>query len=156
MPEEMGGPYVSAAVFCHTALLETSRQLSIIRILDQLTIQVPKFPPGFSLPEGVSLPVPAAQITMVIVIKSGVYKGKATIKMQPKSPTGKDLPVAQFPTLLEGGERGIQVIMPMAIVFQEEGVYWFEVGLDNPPLVLTKVPLTVMHHEVPIQQIGTQ
>ena len=153
MAEEMGGPYVSIAAFCQTALTESTRQLSIIRILDQVTIQIPKLPPGAKLPAGVTLPVPPAQITMVIVLKSGLYKGKATIKMQPRSPTGKDLPVAQFPTLLEGEERGIQVVMPMAIVFQEEGVYWFDVGLENPPMLLTRVPLRVMHYEVPIQQM---
>lgn len=149
MPEETGGPYVSVAAFCQTALLESTHQLSMIRIVDQLTIQVPKFPPGFTLPQGITVPVPTAQITMVIVLKSGIYEGKATIKMQPKSPTGKDLLLAQFPTLLQGREQGIQVIMPMAIVFQEEGVYWFEITLDD--LLLTKVPLRIMHTEVPVK-----
>jgi hypothetical protein len=154
MPEEMGGPYISVAAFCQTALAEASRQLSIIRILDQIVIQVPKFPAGVNLPKGFSLPIAAAQITMVIVLKSGVYKGKAIIKVRPISPNGKELPAAQFPTLLEGEERGLQIVMPMTIVFEEEGVYWFEVGLDNPPRLLTKVPLRIMHNEVPVKQMG--
>jgi hypothetical protein len=156
MPEEMGGPFVQIAAFCQTALQEGTRQLSIIRIVDRVTIAVPKFPAGIKLPEGVVLPVPPYQITLVIVLKSGSYKGKGTITIQPKSPTGQALPPAQFPALFEGEERGVQVIMPMAIVFQEEGPYWFEVGLREPAMLLTKVPLRVMHQEVPIQQIGTQ
>jgi hypothetical protein len=155
MLEEMGGPYVEIAAFCHTALMEANGQLSVVRVIDRLSVPIPKLPPGATLPPGVSLPVPPAQITLVIVLKSGFYKGKGTIRIQPKSPTGQDLPLAQFPAFFEGDERGVQIILPMAIVLQEEGLYWFEVGLENPAMVLTKVPLRVIHQEVQIQQIGT-
>jgi hypothetical protein len=75
--------------------------------------------------------------------------------MQPISPSGKPLPAAEFSALLEGEERGIQVIIPMQLVFDEEGVYWFEIGLENPKVLLTKVPLRIMHNEVPVKQMGT-
>jgi hypothetical protein len=156
MSEELGGPFVQVAAFCQTALQESNHQLSIVRIMDMVTVQVPKFPPGAQLPAGVSIPIPPVQITLVLVLKSGFYKGKATILIRPKSPTGKELPIAQFPVLFEGEERGIQAILPMAIILQEEGPYWFEVALQNPAMVLTKVPLRVMQQETPVRQIGTQ
>jgi len=151
--EQIGGPFVQIAAFCQAPLQEGTRQLSIIRIIDRIDVPIPKFPAAMKLPEGVAMPVPPYQITLVIVLKSGIYKGKGTITIQPKSPTGKALPVAQFPALFEGEERGVQIIMPMAIVFQEEGPYWFEIGLREPGIILTKVPLRVMHQEVQIQQM---
>jgi hypothetical protein len=155
--EEMGGPFIEVAAFCQTAIQEEgSRQLSIIRVTDFVTVPIPKLPAGMKLPEGVALPVPPYQITLALIIKSGIYKGKGTITVQPKSPTGVALPTAQVPALFEGAERGVQLIMPMAVVFQEEGPYWFEIGLrEVPAMVLTKVPLRVMHQEVQIQQLGT-
>jgi hypothetical protein len=156
--EETGGPFVQVATFCHTALLEqNSQQLTIVRLIDRQPVQIPKLPANFkmNLPEGTSLPVPPTQVTLVLVLKSGFYKGRATISISPKSPTGKSLPVASFPVLFEGDERGVQIIMPMAIVLQEEGLYWFEVGVGNPPMLLTKVPLRTLHQEVQIQPLGS-
>jgi hypothetical protein len=153
MADEIGGPYITLASFCQAAITEANqlRQLTVVRILDQIIIPIPKLPPGMN----VSFPTPPAQVTLALVIKSGVLKGKVLIKMQPISPSGKPLPAAEFSALLEGEERGIQVIIPMQLVFDEEGVYWFEIGLENPKVLLTKVPLRIMHNEVPVKQMGT-
>jgi hypothetical protein len=140
MPEDLGGPYVQIAAFCHTALKEASGQLSIIRIQDRVRVPVP------TKGDTMAAVLPVVQVTLAVVLKSGFRDGKATITIRPKTPNGVDMPPAQFPALFEGKERGVQIILPMAMQLPEEGLYWFEILVDD--VTVTKVPLRVIHQQL--------
>lgn len=146
MPQEMGGPYVQLAAFCQTALIEPGGNLSIIRVIDRLPLFIPPTPDG-SPPQ----PPPIAQVTLVVVLKAGFFKGKGTVTIRPTSETGSQIPAAQFPVFFEGDEKGVQIVIPMAMGL-EEGLYWFEVTFEQ--VMLTKIPLRIMHQEGPKLQMG--
>jgi hypothetical protein len=148
MPEELGGPYVQIAAFCQTALAEgpgagAAGAVSIIRILDRIGVPEPR--------EGT--PGSLVQVTLVIILKSGFFKGRATVTIRPRTPGEQKLPPIQLPFLFEGEERGVQVVLPMAIMLQEEGLYWFEVSLEDSGTaqLMTQVPLRVLF-QAPMQQ----
>jgi hypothetical protein len=69
----------------------------------------------------------------------------------PETPTGKRLPGPEVTVLFEGDERGVALILPVGIVAEEEGLYWFDVILEGD--TLTRIPLRVMYQK--IQQQGT-
>lgn len=143
MAEELGGPFVQIAAFCQTGLVETGGQLSVIRIIDRVPVPVL---PGEQAPQ-----VPL-QLTLAVVLKSGFFNGKGTITIRPKTPSGADLPPAQFPALFEGNERGVQILLPLAMMLPEEGLYWFEVLVND--VLLTKIALRVMHQPAIQVQMG--
>lgn len=134
------GPHVQLAAFCSTTLQEANGSLSVIRIIDrQLVVG--------STPE--MLPT-IVQLTLAIILKAGDLRQKATISLRTTTPSQKVLPGPEVPGLFEGDERGIQLILPMAMPMQEEGLYWFDVMVEG--IVLTRIPLRIMYHRV---QIGT-
>ncbi len=132
----IGGPYVQIAAFCHTALIENTGALSIIRITDRVGVA------GFT-PEMAPTTV---QVTLVVVLKSGFLRNQAKIIVRGITPSGVILPNIAFPALFEGEERGVQLIMPMGFVVQEQGLYWFEVLVEEQ--ALTRIPLRILYQQV--------
>jgi len=133
----LSGPHIQVAVLCEKILMEGDGALSIIRIIDRLTITgpTPEMPP-----------FPYA-VLLFISFKSGFYRGKAQIKVIPISPLGKELTTIGFPLLFEGDdERGSYVKGEMRILLQEEGLYWFEIQLESTNV--TRIPLRVVYQQV--------
>lgn len=141
----MGGPFVQVATFCQVAIVESTGQASLIRIIDRITLNIPPGADPVALQQKQPL-----QITLVVILKSGLFKGKATITIRPVTPSGTILPPAQFPILLEGDDRGNQIIMPMALALPEEGLYWFEILVNEA--TATKVPLRLIHQPATLVQ----
>ena len=71
MPEEVERyrPWVQLAAFCQTAIQENNGTLSIIRMLDRITV-----PAQLASAQAVTIP-----ITMVVIFKSGFMRGSAKI-----------------------------------------------------------------------------
>jgi len=136
-----GGPYIAAALFCEKALREPDGVLSLIRVVDRWTVA------GSSDP----MPLSVIQATMVILVKSGMFRGSSAIHVAPVSPTGKHLPAVEFPVLFEGDDyRGVGVVAPLAFPAQEPGTYWFEISVAGQ--LLTRIPLQVVYHRIgPVQ-----
>jgi hypothetical protein len=130
-------PWIQLAAFCNIALQDTTGALSVIRIFDRYTIvgTSPEMPPS------------NIQMTLVIIFKSGAMVGNYTIGVRPVTPTGQQMPPMEFPGLFEGYERGVQVILPMGMLVQEQGLYWFDVLVDQQ--LFTRIPLRVMYQKIP-------
>ena len=137
MAEQSFRPYVQVAAICQTALQEPTGFLSLIRLIDRL-------PVAGTTDE--MQPQPLNQLVLVIVLKSGAMKGKYNIKVVPETPSGKRLPGPQLGVLFEGDERGVAAILPLGIVAEEEGLYWFDVMLEQD--LLTRIPLRVMYQKM--------
>ena len=127
MAEQGGGPFLQMAVMCEKALQETDGVLSVIRIVDRLTI------PG-------ARPV---QITGVINFNSGFAQGRYTVKLRPQTPSGKSMGEREFPVLFEGDERGVTLLADIGFVAEEEGLYWFDVLLGEA--VVTRIPVRILY-----------
>jgi hypothetical protein len=132
-------PWVQVAAICHTALIENTGQLSVIRIMDRIGVG------GFT-PQMQPQPL---QLTMALSIKSGDMHGQYNIRLRVTSPQGQETIGQEIMFLFEGGDRGVQSVIPIAMVATETGTYWFDILLEEE--VLTRVPLTVMYQRMQLQ-----
>ena len=129
-------PWIQVAAICHTALIENTGQLSVIRITDRLAI-------GGVTPQMQPQPL---QLTMALSIKSGEMHGQYNLRLKVTSPQGQETMGQEIMILFEGGDRGVQSVIPIAMVVSETGTYWFDVVLEEE--VLTRVPLTVLYQRM--------
>lgn len=129
-------PYVQIATICHTALIESTGQMSVVRVTDRVGVA------------GVTQemqPHPL-QLTFALLLRSGEMKGQYSVKIRVTSPQGQETTGQDITFLFEGGDRGVQVILPMAMIATEPGTYWFDVLVEAD--VLTRVPLTVVYQRM--------
>ncbi len=136
------GPFLQAAAFCEKVLQEQDGVLSLIRIVDRVITDT-------GLLEAGGIP-PIHPLYAVITFKGGEARGSAQLKLAPMAPSGVKLAEIETSVLFEGGEdRGIQLIVPVALPLNQSGVYWFSVLLDDE--FVTKIPLRVVHQR---QRLG--
>ncbi len=142
MTTENSGPYLIAAVICEKVLQEKDETLSIIRMIDRFIVTVSAHGSPESLP-----PIPF-NFAVLISLKSGKARGRNTVKLRIESPSGLKLPDQLLPVLFEGEDRGVNLILNLNLVIDQEGVYWFDVLLEEQ--LLTRMPLRTVY-----QRIGT-
>jgi hypothetical protein len=145
---DWGGPYLQAAFFCERLLQETDGVLSAIRMVDHVTAQLTGQESAAPTP---SVPV---NLTFLVSFKTGRARGNRNLTIVTAPPDGPSpIEPSQDYTqtiLFEGpDDRGDTIIMPIAMSAGQEGVYWFDVFLDER--LLTRVPLRV---EIPRQTLG--
>jgi hypothetical protein len=128
-----GGRFISLAVFCEKVLTEADGAISLIRIFDRYSVQAPS-------PQNPAANIP---LNVVVMLRSGMFRGPATLKFLPNSPSGQILSTLEFPILFEGDdERGSAVMLNMGFAPPEAGLYWFDILLDDD--MVTRIPLRVV------------
>ena len=134
------GPYVQAACFCDMVLQEQTGVLSLIRIIDVFEYTAS----GPNPPE--DMPPTPYRFKLVLMLKSGNARGRYNLRVVPQLPNGvtKDSFIAS--THFEGEEKGQNVILDMAFVFEVEGLYWFNVYIDNDKL--TAIPFRAKYNRI--------
>jgi hypothetical protein len=138
------GPYVQAACFCEMALRDTTGALSLIRIIDTITHVVR----GPSAPD--TMPPLAHQLTLVLMLKSGQAIGRHDLKLVPELPSGETGHPTTLSVHFEGEEKGHELVVNMPFVFRHEGLYWFNIYLDDEKL--TAVPMRVRYSRMSVAQ----
>ncbi len=140
MSKEASGPYVQAAAICERVLQEKDGVLSLIRLVDRFTITAAGVaPPNEMPPSNVS-------VNIVIMLKSGFVRARHTLKIAPVTPSEKALPEFSTGVLFEGDDRGVNVIFNATVLAREEGLYWFDVLLEDQ--LLTRIPLRIVYQRV--------
>jgi len=134
------GPYLNAALLCEKVLQEKDGSISVIRMVDRFTVTVPASTSPESLP-----PLPL-NLTIFLAFKSGSAKGRNTAKLRIEQPSGIKLPEQLLPILFEGEDRGVNLILALNMVVDQEGVYWFEIFLEDE--LLTRIPLRILYQRV--------
>lgn len=140
MPVTHDGPYLAAAFLCEKILQEKDEIVSIIRIVDRVTVTVPDAPFPETLP-----PVPL-NLSAFISLKSGNARGRHTIKWRTETPAGIKLPEQLLSALFEGEDKGVNLILALNMIVDQEGVYWFDVLLEDQ--LLTRIPLRVLYQRI--------
>jgi hypothetical protein len=140
MSDAAGGPYVQAALICERVLDEKDGVLSIIRVIDRITITTS----GAAPPK--EMPPTTVTFVLLVTLKSGDFRGRFTLRMIPTTPSGKKLNEMSAGILLEGEERGINVVMNAQFQAQEEGLYWFDVVFEEQ--LLTRIPLRLIYQRL--------
>jgi hypothetical protein len=158
------GPYVSVAALCESVLDEKIGRLSCIRFIDKIDVNFAVMranaPEGTNLPP---IPIPPFLVTGLISLKSGGFKGKKSIKVNVIKPSGISMNIKgdmseTFPVVFEGGSHGVNLILNLTLQTDEEGLYYFDVLLDEE--MVTRIPLLVtytrsMQSDVPRQENST-
>lgn len=136
MATEHYRPYLAMAVFCEKVLQEKDGVVSLIRIVDQLGVAGPAD----------QMPPTQIQLMAIVAFKAGFMRGKLMVKLQPISPSGASLPGTEIPAFFEGEDRGVNLIINLGFVAQEEGIYWFDVLVGEEPV--TRMPLRILYQRV--------
>lgn len=132
------GPYVATAVFCERAIQERDGVLSLIRMIDKITNALAG--PSPAVPNEMP-PVPV-NLTLVVVLKPGGARGRYTVKVRPEAPSGQRLPEVEAPVSFSGApDAGANLLFNVNMIATEEGLYWFDVLLDEQ--LLTRTPLRI-------------
>lgn len=134
------GPYLVAALICEKVLQEKDGSISIIRIVDRITLNTL----ASQSPE--NLPPTQVNLTALIAFKAGNARGRSTVKWTIETPSGLKLPEQLLPVLFEGEDRGVNLIINLNMMLDQEGVYWFGVLLENQ--LLTKIPLRILYQRM--------
>lgn len=132
-----GGPYLQMAFFCEKVLSEADGVVSFIRQVDRL----------ITTTTGPATQVPVATYTAFIAIamKSGSARGSHEIKVVRERPSGmRDAqPLLTLTAFFEGEDRGPGIYGPVTMALEEEGLYWFDVFVDE--VLMTRMSFRVIH-----------
>ena len=133
-------PLLKAALICETVIPRNDGVLSLINIVDRRTMTAS----GTAVPP--EMPPQEWEFNLVLLFNSGAYVGKAAIAIAVQGPDGLRKPVHSAEHYFEGEDRGANLILQMKFAFKTEGLYWFEVYVNDQPM--TRVPLRVMYQRV--------
>jgi hypothetical protein len=146
MPDELSGPYISAALLCEKVLQEQDGVISVIRVVDRFIR--PK-------PTAQIAPQPI-QVMLVLSFKAGgIGTGNFRIKIRLFKPE-THVPIAEMENsaFFEGGpDLGANIVTPILMLADEEGLHWIEVLFEDR--LVTRVPLRVIFATVPTLQSKT-
>jgi hypothetical protein len=82
----IGGPFLASALFCENVVQDKDNTITLVRIIDKFTVQLPaNMPPGFPSKEN---PLPV-NISGLITFRTGDARGKHEVRLIVVSPTGK-------------------------------------------------------------------
>ena len=131
------GPYLKTAVFCEHVLREVDGVPSLIRIVDRIT----HTRTGPDAP--VEMPPVSHNLRAFISLASGEMRGSSEIKIELEEPSGLRKPSMASSVLFEGEDKGVNLVLNMTTTFEYQGLYWFNVYLDDK--LLTRMPLRVIY-----------
>ena len=129
------GPHISLAVFCEKVIEDRNGVLSLISIIDRVIVQAPGDVSG-------ELPRTEWSGALVIGLKAGEARGRGMIEIRPHGPFGLSMPPMSFPMFFEGEDHGQNLVLNLKLAFTVEGLYWFDVLLDEN--LLTRIPLRLV------------
>jgi hypothetical protein len=137
-----GGPYLNAALLCEKVLIERDGVITAVRLVDRVIVMAVSS--GVPVPE--NLPPSSVSFHLLIVLKSGVFKGSAPIKLVIHTPSDKEIGESSTDAFFEGDDRGINLISPLQFQVSEDGLYWISVYCAGE--LKTRVPLRVVYQRV--------
>jgi hypothetical protein len=139
----MPGPYLQAAFICERTLQEQDGALSVIRIIDRITF--PQNAQG-------ELVQSQQAMTFVIMLKAADARGTYTVRVAQEKPSGEQVPVLEAPVVLEGEERGVNLIVNVGFEPDQAGLYWWDVLFEDE--LFTRIPLRVVFLPSPTVGLG--
>ena len=134
------GPYLQMAVICERVLREQDGVLSVIRIIDRLTHTIV----GTEMPD--PLPPVSYTVWFALAFKSGSARGRQTLKIEQEQPSGLRSLLLEHSLMLEGEDRGANFVAQVQAKFEHEGVYWFDVFLNDQ--FVTRMPFRLTYNLV--------
>jgi hypothetical protein len=132
------GPFVSAGFFCERVIEGKDGVLSVVRIVDRFTRTVT----GPGAPD--FMPPTPVRAQLLVSLKSGDAHGRHEVSVTVEQPSGlAETIIPGASVLLEGGERGANLVFDLDWLAAQEGLHWFDVLLDGQRI--TRVPLRIAY-----------
>jgi hypothetical protein len=127
-------PCLLASIICEKVLLEKDEVLTPVRIVDTVT-----FAAGTEIEPG---KVFELGLTLLLMFKSGEARGERQLRLALVNPSGtrEDVGASQI-SFLDPPEGGQNIRIAVRLKWEKEGLYWFEVFLEETPMA--RVPLRV-------------
>jgi hypothetical protein len=132
------GPHLAAALICERTLQEQDGTISMIRVVDRVTF--------LQNPQG-ELLQPQQPVTLVVMLKSGEARGSYKVQVRQEKPSGEDDQVLETAILLEGEDRGVNLIVNLGWEPDQAGLYWFDVFFEGERV--TRMPLRAVFQPLP-------
>jgi hypothetical protein len=139
------GPHLAAALICETVLREQDGVMSLIRVIDRITLTPDKDAPDEMPPLNIA-------VKAVVQLKSDRAKGKHTLSLRLQKPNGQYLETVNVPVFFEGEDRGYNVITDIKLTADFEGLYWIDVAIDGT--VITRMPLRIVYAKAATGMLG--
>lgn len=134
-----GGPYLAAAFFCETTIVDKQEAVSAIRLVDQVLITLDPSSPLDFPSDTQRIPV---HIKGLLSFKTGDSPGIHKVRIDMRSPSGKlttffkqDLSFSSQP------HGGANLELSNTIFVKASGLFWFYVFLDDHEM--TRMPLKI-------------
>lgn len=136
------GPYLRTACFCESVIEGKDGVLSLIRLIDLLTITVS----GPEAPD--DMPPVDASYKLVVASVPGAAKGRHEVKIVPELPSGirendRALVVSVH---FESEGKVTPILIDYRYRFEQEGLYWFHLLLDDQ--LWSKIPFQVRYNRL--------
>ena len=126
------GPYIQAALLCQRVTQpHPNAPITIVGLIDRVVVRAP---------HGISEQPSVVHCHAVVILKTGSRPGNHRLRLTLTSPSGR--PLREFSldiTLPNEPDQRVNVVMPIQFTASEEGIYWFDVRLDNETLPLTRI-----------------
>jgi hypothetical protein len=127
------------AAFFETVIREESGVLTLVRMIDRITIST-KHDWIASLPPS---PVSA---NLVVSFRGQDLDGSGTVSIRPQKPSGERMPKMDIPFVFDS-QTGVNLNIELGFLAEEEGYYWFDVLLDDE--FVTRTPLQIVFQRAP-------
>jgi hypothetical protein len=131
------GPFLKAAIICSDVIEGKDGVLSLIRVIDRLTIAVA----GQQIPA--AMPTVPQLMKLVLMFVSGRAEGTHNVAVKIERPNAEMRDLWTGSVFLEGEDRGANLVIGMQIAFELEGLYWFDVYFDGGRI--TRIPFRVIY-----------
>lgn len=138
-------PFLSVAAICERAITEKDDVLSMIRIVDRVTVtgEGPEAP--------AEMPTVRLNPTIVLAFKGGDAVGAHTVQVEFESPEGESvLPTREFPIALDRPESGAAIVLQATLELSKVGTYWVAVSVDGQ--LMTKLPYEILYAQAQDQE----
>ncbi len=132
------GPFIQTALICERVIQEQDGAITAVRIIDRV----------YFVADSSGQPLnPSHVVWFLITLKSGGARGRYKVEIIREKPSGEREPILESPVLLEGEDRGPNVIVQAGFQPDQEGLYWFDVMLEGKRI--TRMPLRAVFQPLP-------
>lgn len=131
------GPYLKAAVLCSDVIEGKDGVLSLIRIIDRLTITAAGPAPPSDMPHV------KHSLKVVLMFVSGRAKGTHDVALKVEHPDSTIHDSWNGTIFLEGEDRGANVVIDVGIDFDQEGLYWFDLYFSGTRI--SRMPFRIIY-----------
>jgi hypothetical protein len=138
MPLDPHGPFLTAALFCEDLSHDDEGVLTIHRVVESLTFEIPADAPADSLSPEIPF---THQLGFYLVFKTDRGDGKHHVKLVCEHPDKTESVVFDAPLVAQPMHNGCSLALQLNMEFHRAGIRWYRVELDGKPV--TKVPLLV-------------